>query len=173
MVEPHSSNVRVITTNFWGVRIFRTFTVHYQRFTSKSLFKVWTKRCLHHQSVSKCLIALSRFWREILITKSYFLENRSYGWAVLRFVICISCYMVIRRLGTRQKSLWTYHATSQQELTQLILQFLLFFFSFYFFIFYFFVPNVYVNLFTFTRINFISGFWLANSHQSPSKCYWK
>ena len=27
MVEPHSSNFRVITTNFVGVRIFRTFTV--------------------------------------------------------------------------------------------------------------------------------------------------
>ena len=31
MVEPHSSNFRVITTNFLGVRIFRKFTVlmHY------------------------------------------------------------------------------------------------------------------------------------------------
>ena len=28
MVEPHSSNFRVITTNFLGVRIFRKFTVH-------------------------------------------------------------------------------------------------------------------------------------------------
>ena len=27
MVEPHSSNFRVITTNFWGVRIFSKFTV--------------------------------------------------------------------------------------------------------------------------------------------------
>ena len=27
MVEPHSSNFRVITTNFLGVRIFRKFTV--------------------------------------------------------------------------------------------------------------------------------------------------
>ena len=27
MVEPHSSNFRVITTNFFGVRIFRKFTV--------------------------------------------------------------------------------------------------------------------------------------------------
>ena len=27
MVEPHSSNFRVITTNILGVRIFRTFTV--------------------------------------------------------------------------------------------------------------------------------------------------
>ena len=27
MVEPHSSNLRVITTNFLGVRIFRKFTV--------------------------------------------------------------------------------------------------------------------------------------------------
>ena len=28
MVEPHSSNFRVITTNFLGVRIFRKFTVY-------------------------------------------------------------------------------------------------------------------------------------------------
>ena len=28
MIEPHSSNFRVITTNFLGVRIFRKFTVH-------------------------------------------------------------------------------------------------------------------------------------------------
>ena len=27
MVEPHSSNFRVITINYWGVRIFRKFTV--------------------------------------------------------------------------------------------------------------------------------------------------
>ena len=27
MVEPHSSNFRVITTNFLGVRIFKKFTV--------------------------------------------------------------------------------------------------------------------------------------------------
>ena len=27
LVEPHSSNFRVITTNFLGVRIFRKFTV--------------------------------------------------------------------------------------------------------------------------------------------------
>ena len=28
MVEPHSSNFRVITTNILGVRIFRKFTVY-------------------------------------------------------------------------------------------------------------------------------------------------
>ena len=28
MVEPHSSNFRVITTNFLGVQIFRNFTVY-------------------------------------------------------------------------------------------------------------------------------------------------
>ena len=30
MVEPHGSNFRVISTNFWGVQIFRKFTVHLQ-----------------------------------------------------------------------------------------------------------------------------------------------
>ena len=37
MVEPHSSNFRVITRNFWGVRIFRKFTV-------KSLLH-WARSC--------------------------------------------------------------------------------------------------------------------------------
>ena len=73
------------------------------------------------------------------------------------FVLCILCYMnLIRRLGTRQKSLWTsdwlrrraqgnaYHATSLQELTQLILQSVL--------------PNAYVYLFTITCINFLTGY---------------
>ena len=31
MVEPHSSNFRVITTNFLGVRIFRRFTVYWNQ----------------------------------------------------------------------------------------------------------------------------------------------
>ena len=34
MVEPHGSNFRVITTNFWGVRIFRKFTVYVYVFCS-------------------------------------------------------------------------------------------------------------------------------------------
>ena len=32
MVEPHSSNFRVITTNILGVRIFRKFTVPLDNF---------------------------------------------------------------------------------------------------------------------------------------------
>ena len=36
MVEPHSSNFRVITTNVLGVRIFRKFTTAYA-FTSVSV----------------------------------------------------------------------------------------------------------------------------------------
>ena len=39
MVEPHSSNFRVITTNFLGVRIFRKFTIcffHLKKFGCKS-----------------------------------------------------------------------------------------------------------------------------------------
>ena len=39
MVEPHSSNFRVITTNFLGVRIIRKFTV------LNSLGKMMTKPC--------------------------------------------------------------------------------------------------------------------------------
>ena len=36
MVQPHSSNFRVITTNFLGVRIFKKFTV--QSYTSLQIF---------------------------------------------------------------------------------------------------------------------------------------
>ena len=43
------------------------------------------KCCLHYQSCSKFLIAVSRFWREILITHSYFQDNGSYWWAVFCF----------------------------------------------------------------------------------------
>ena len=40
MVEPHSSNFRVITTNFLGVRIFRKFTVqHNSEKEKKNYFK--------------------------------------------------------------------------------------------------------------------------------------
>ena len=42
MEEPHSSNFRVITTNFLGVRIIRKFTVHYysDNFKCPSIFTV-------------------------------------------------------------------------------------------------------------------------------------
>ena len=35
MIQPHSSNLRVITTNFLGVRIFRKFTVWYNVLVSE------------------------------------------------------------------------------------------------------------------------------------------
>ena len=49
MVEPHSSNFRVITTIFLGVRIFRKFTV------KLSLYKTINKleRICEHESSSK------------------------------------------------------------------------------------------------------------------------
>ena len=40
MLEPHSSNFRVITTNFLGVRIFRKFTVYDDRIKDSLFFKV-------------------------------------------------------------------------------------------------------------------------------------
>ena len=47
--------------------------------------QVWPKCCLHYQSCSKFLIAVARFWQEILITHSYFQDNGSYWWAVFCF----------------------------------------------------------------------------------------
>ena len=38
MVEPHSSNFRVITTNFWGVQIFRKFTVCTRYWPAPTIF---------------------------------------------------------------------------------------------------------------------------------------
>ena len=41
MVEPHSSNFRVITTNILGVRIFRKFMVNQVRDKISDEFKTW------------------------------------------------------------------------------------------------------------------------------------
>ena len=41
MVEPHSSNFRVITTIFLGVRIFRKFTVHILQQVEVQLLEVY------------------------------------------------------------------------------------------------------------------------------------
>ena len=38
MVEPHSSNFRVITTNFLGVRIFQKFTVLVCKYKQNYIF---------------------------------------------------------------------------------------------------------------------------------------
>ena len=43
MVEPHSSNFRMITTIFWGVRIFSKFTVN--NFIITFAFTVGCDRC--------------------------------------------------------------------------------------------------------------------------------
>ena len=46
MVEPHSPNFRVITTNFLGVRIYRKFTVFWYQgiqFTQICLFENWSR----------------------------------------------------------------------------------------------------------------------------------
>ena len=124
--------------------------LHYQSFSSKSLVTVYTIK----------VVQSSRFWKEILITSSYLQGIDPFDEQYCAFLICILCYMIIRRLGTRQKSLWTsdwlcrcpqsseYHATSLQELTQLILQ------SFV----RVFLPNVSVYFFTFTCINSVNGF---------------
>ena len=62
MVEPHSSNFRVITTKFLGVRIFRKFTVFFANnkiYTyNKKTFKKNIKFCMCFQ---KCLSILSAF----------------------------------------------------------------------------------------------------------------
>ena len=199
------------------LRLIYTIKVSHQSPWSK-----FDQRSNH--SGSKFLIALSRFWREILITMSYLQDNRSFWWAVICFCVLylgqvmrkrVLCHMRTRRaqislriritcysrnfkplaslcsragqfesnlvenpedtfsrdvahfvlhdyqkFGVRlwtsdwlhhrpQSSAYRYHATSLQELTQLILQC--------------FLPRVCVYLFTFTRINFVSGFWLAMS----------
>ena len=54
MVEPHSSNFRVITTNFLGVRIFRKFTVVYPSSwcsLDSSVFIWWRHRVLGNFSL--------------------------------------------------------------------------------------------------------------------------
>ena len=86
MVEPHSSNFRVITTNFLGVRIFRKFTVvkmvHYilTRVTSEHLkrFQPW-RLSLHQRNVIRIRIV---YWQGEHFSKNIFLgysENRSWS----------------------------------------------------------------------------------------------
>ena len=54
MVEPHSSNFRVITTNFLGVRIFRKFTVD---ISIKSLCS-----CVIYESVMNLKFSDRQIW---------------------------------------------------------------------------------------------------------------
>ena len=50
MIEPHSSNFRVITTNILDVRIFRKFTVHHKNM----VHLVWRTDALHHLFLVFC-----------------------------------------------------------------------------------------------------------------------
>ena len=51
MVEPHSSNFRVITTIFWGVRIFRKFTVlNIRRTVNKTSKNMWAATWQNQQN---------------------------------------------------------------------------------------------------------------------------
>ena len=50
MVEPHSSNFRVITTNFLGVRIFRKITVIIPGSVGSVLARISEQgRCIHNK----------------------------------------------------------------------------------------------------------------------------
>ena len=61
------------------------------KLTLSKFDQLWPKCCLHYQSCSKFLIAVSRFWLEIFITHSYFQDNESYWWAVFCFCnLCLS-----------------------------------------------------------------------------------
>ena len=75
MVEPPSSNFRVITTNFWGVRIFRKFTVLPLVFSTTCTVKIQKfghpKMCCNHP---KSIIDLVRkrmhvAWKELPISE--------------------------------------------------------------------------------------------------------
>ena len=54
MVGPHSSNFRVITTNFLGVRIFRKFTVLCKILISNKIVTHWMfeKKILEHKAAT-------------------------------------------------------------------------------------------------------------------------
>ena len=56
MVEPHSSNFRVITTNILGVRIFRKFTVYTRKKSQKVLLSP-----IKHMLLTNKYIFLSTF----------------------------------------------------------------------------------------------------------------
>ena len=145
--------------------------LHYQSFSSKSLVKVWP-------TLTEMLFTLSKLFSvfnssfNILAGNSHYRDNGSYWWAVFCFCNLYFVFHEYQKAGDKTKESLdkrccaTAHKYKyvmrimllhyrNEELSQLILQGSL--------------PNVYVYLFTFTCINFVSGFWLANSHQSPSK----
>ena len=70
MVEPHSSNFRVITTNFLGVRIFRKFTVT----TSEIFLQVLARVCIATRPAITLTEAMSQEQLERLIMLSANLE---------------------------------------------------------------------------------------------------
>ena len=60
MIEPHSSNFRVLTTNFLGVRIFRKFTVYYSSWYTDIFLSVCINSFLtdFRRSIVKCICIL-------------------------------------------------------------------------------------------------------------------
>ena len=71
MVEPHSSNYRVITTNVLGVRIFRKFTVPMSRFSFQFqlpniLFAITLIICVETKNGSVYKMPVRKFcgWRD-------------------------------------------------------------------------------------------------------------
>ena len=64
VVEPHSSNFRVITTNFLGVRIFRKFTLNNNRFGALTLFARSFRRRFfaYHYAVNHTHASITWSW---------------------------------------------------------------------------------------------------------------
>ena len=114
MVEPHSSNFRVITTNFLGVRIFRKFTVW---LCGKiTLFNFWDnysirlshfmrKAVLCHMRTTKAQISLCSLIRAFVVrsldsSKGFFLQF----WGLLKnFNLNLSLNSTIFKILQRQK----------------------------------------------------------------------
>ena len=68
MVDPHSSNFKVITTNFLGVRIFRKFTVCRVKGSISYFYVVVKPSTQHmHKSLKTCQAPLSVFDKAVVL----------------------------------------------------------------------------------------------------------
>ena len=80
--EPHSSNFRVITTIFWGVRIFRKFTVS----TDKPSQKKKVKQCLERwQLVSSWNYCMTAWWHKTITKFSDGLQGFPWLFSIFMF----------------------------------------------------------------------------------------
>ena len=72
MVKPHSSNFRLITTNFWGVRIFRKFAVWWEKLKSVPYNSLTLYRLILLQKGYFTKYVIGEYYRTLVTRKLFF-----------------------------------------------------------------------------------------------------